>query len=1356
MKTLLSIRSELDSVYDGSTKGVSVKVAGNVTTTKTANRLLMKQGYLEPGPMPELDKADSFTLEATINPSAIDKRQNIMDSQSPPVDFYIDEIGFLVGSINLRGIGWKSIKSNVKLSPGKDQHVIFSRDSKGKMVLEIDTKKVGETTISGIIEAVGKEGFRIGTKVDGKTYQYKGEIGNIQIRIGAFTAKDMNARIASAKKLEKVIIRKVGPNAHVFVNPSLDESHTLLLAVKDVMNSAGVDKLSDLSTLRLTVPTTITRGKVLIAPKKNSLGTIDWSKLATEFKKLNAGSKKTFIAKYLTNRNSTKEIKTAKTVPTPGDIANLTGPVTRFAGRIDRLDDNIRTGLRIPRDAISINPTLEALRITNTLTDHISIDKKDLTVINRKGLLENIESKLPEKWLQLQPLPRTLRLLNLPVNSSVIIAGTLDLTNTQMTIEPDVEKLYIIAESVICGSNAKITWRRPGGSTPPRLDNPDLNGTGYSGVHTRSGSRDGLDGTNGRPAENGINAQFGRNSPSIEIWVKNLTNIPNIDLNGEDGIKGGTGQRGGKGGNGADGKNGTYRWVWTPFGNIEWCDDHPGNGGDGGDGGRGGNGGKGGDGGAGGKITIGVLEGTLAATITAGQFHWKNQGGQKGSGGNPGPGGLGGAGGARGYTTHCDQANNGHNGAQGQPGAQGAGGSNLGMDGIDQFFEFSEDAWDEMLTRPWITEIAPNELFPGNSMIIRGSRFANNDRVVIDGIAILVPVINPDESLTVTIPATIPGGQKSVFVRRAFDGTESNHIPIFIKPQLDVLPSPLMPATSIILTGKAILPNASVLINGSAIPGNVNPSGTEITFTMIGTGGSGSSGGTVSVAIRNPDGFISNVRTSMIPRILEIPFTFGVHDLPFSNFSDGLPTWGTYEDTFGATEVWHEQLDPVFGHPILTAAYYGFYHYFLKGTANGGLATGFCTSLSCLVADKLWQGLTNAHTTTKASVHSWLTAVHGKLLSRESLIHFHDQGQQGVSRVELTVRAIERTFLTGCDRNVAPLLFFIPSGSIWDAGYFDKLGSTHCIMPYRFVYPAGHTGPELSAGGLTTVSSLDGVKLFCWDCNHPGNANCRLEFRLQAGVLHFSYYPDGTCQFDSTLGITLGHWTNGDYLLADHDLPFSGPFGLTSFIIDFLLSPADLEITNEYGLRVGNFNNMIYSEIADSHPAYLIKGAYLLPVGQNLTRRIVGNGTGNYTFNSLMPDGTTITLENVPIKAGQRDTLIINTDGSQIRVTPHEEKNFSIVISKLIGDQVRALGINNIGGGPGTDIDITVAPDLSLLRLGNRSNDKNVTVKALSLDKQNNAPVNKSSAVTLKNNSDLVVTVSDWALLDLGVDIVTF
>src|SRR5262245_41828122 len=186
----------------------------------------------------------------------------------------------------------------------------------------------------------------------------------------------------------------------------------------------------------------------------------------------------------------------------------------------------------------------------------------------------------------------------------------------------------------------------------------------------------------------------------------------------------------------------------------------------------------------------------------------------------------------------------------------------------------------------------------------------------------------------------------------------------------------------------------------------------------------------------------------------DIPFKYGTHNLPewdpirhSANFGDGVPDLGTFKDTFGTAEILDELFDPIFGHPLLTAAFYAFYHYYLKGEANGGLATGFCTSLASLVADHFWTGRTATHSITNESVHKFLTAVHGKLLSRESLVRFHEQGLEGVARVERSCREVEATFLRGCDRKSAPLIFFIPSGGILDGNYFDKLGDSHCVMP---------------------------------------------------------------------------------------------------------------------------------------------------------------------------------------------------------------------------------------------------------------------------------------------------------------------
>ena len=202
---------------------------------------------------------------------------------------------------------------------------------------------------------------------------------------------------------------------------------------------------------------------------------------------------------------------------------------------------------------------------------------------------------------------------------------------------------------------------------------------------------------------------------------------------------------------------------------------------------------------------------------------------------------------------------------------------------------------------------------------------------------------------------------------------------------------------------------------------------------------------------------------------------------------------------------------------------------------------------------------------------------------------------------------------------------------------------------------------------------------------------------------------------------------HGDYMLADHDLPFSGPFGLTAFIIDFLLSPADLQVVDANGLRTGNFGGQLLSEIPGSHPCYLMKGMYLLPAATAMTRTIIGTGAGNYSYNSITPDGASILLQDVPTQPGHQDVVAISADATQVRFTPAVDKKFSLSVARIVNNQTRALSITGVGGGPGNDLDITLSPELNVVRVGNRGATRNLTLKALSVAK-GGQPVNRNLA----------------------------
>lgn len=1349
---LFLLKSDVQGAFDASAKGIGLTQSPKTTLLGPDSGFRLEGGSIDLARHPDLDGLQSFTIEATINPDASGGvRQNIIEGQTPAVALFIEANGKLVGSVNTDS-GWQSVDSgNTLIKPGVENHVAFTRDETGKMELQIDSTVVGSTVMPGQIKSTGETGLKIGTWVDGQNNAFTGTIADLQIRQGVVSHQFFDQKAAAVKRIEQIFKDKTGLSK-VVVNLIPDYGNSRLQPIKDIMNAAGVQKLSDLDTLQIKVRTVMTPGKVLVAPKKSSWTPIDWSKIAENFVVANAVKKRDLLASVLTNRNSAAVLNKMQVVAPTSVIRPriLTPGPIGIEDRITRASSSATSMVRVPVEVLRESPSLRIAEQPVRIRDLFKEEGTSLKLVD-KAVISNLESASPALWANTSaPTYQLYSLKTIPLNSAVMIGSTIDLTETELVIEPSVSTLYLIADKLICGNNAKGTWRRTGGETPPRLDNPDLNGRGWSGVQTKPDSRDGLDGEDGRQGESGINGATGLHAPNLEIWVKEMSAMPNLDLNGEDGRKGGRGQRGGRGGDGADGHVG-HRW-WL-FG---WhCDEDPGDGGNGGNGGNGGRGGSGGNGGNGGKITIAVLEDTLENTVANRAFKIKNQGGQRGRGGDGGSGGDGGFGGRSGVGETCKDAHEGVNGAQGQPGPVGPDGANLGFDGEVRFYEFSLDEWNALLTRPWLSEVTPVQAFPGDRLTLRGSRFSLGDLVVIAG-STLAPTINADESISITIPSTIAGGQTSVYVRRQ-DGTESNRYNLWIKPQLDPFSGTLNPGVNVTLKGRAFVVGASVLVDGAASPAT-GLSATQLTFTMPGTGGTGGGGHDVSLQVRNPDGMVSNSRTASIPRILEIPFRYGIHNLQFHNFSDGVPDWGTYEDTFGAAEVWHEQLDPIFGHPILTAAFYGFYVYFLKGETNGGLATGFCTSMASLVADNFWQGLTDTHNITKDSVHKLLTAVHGKLLSRESLIHFHDQGREGVSRVETSAREVEATFLRGCDRYNAPLIFFIPSGEVWDSGYFDKLGESHCVMPWRFVYPVGHPGPKLAPGGATTLTDLNGVEMYVWDCNNPESPDCKLVFRNNGGRIDFEYFPDSaTPEFSSQNGITLGMMTNGDYMLADHDLPYSGPLGLTSFIIDFLLSPADLQITDPNGLRTGNFGGQILAEIPDSHPFYLVPGAYMLPAKTPLIRRITGTGAGKYTFNSIMPDGGSLVLQEVATAPGQVDELSVSADGTQLRFTPAVEKIFNLTMARLVGDQVRAVAISGIGGGPAASVDITISPELSLVRVGNRGVDRTVEVRAFTLNRANNNPFNKQfTGVSLPTNNDLMIAVQDWTTLNASVQTLSF
>jgi hypothetical protein len=175
---------------------------------------------------------------------------------------------------------------------------------------------------------------------------------------------------------------------------------------------------------------------------------------------------------------------------------------------------------------------------------------------------------------------------------------------------------------------------------------------------------------------------------------------------------------------------------------------------------------------------------------------------------------------------------------------------------------------------------------------------------------------------------------------------------------------------------------------------------------------------------------------------------------------------------------------------------------------------------------------------------------------------------------------------------------------------------------------------------------------------------------------------------------------------------------------------------------------------------YLCPNAYLLPANTAMTRHITGAANGTYDYHSIVPGGTSVTLEGVPTATGEADTLLVNADGTQIRFEPGAEKSFALTVGRDATDatqQVRGIAVDGVVGTPAAAVDVTLSPDLSMLRVGNRASDTTVSVRALGMDADTaqNATNNRGN-LSLPTNTDLTVAVTDWDALDMTVRTVPF
>jgi hypothetical protein len=956
-----------------------------------------------------------------------------------------------------------------------------------------------------------------------------------------------------------------------------------------------------------------------------------------------------------------------------------------------------------------------------SLTSHLVVDRPGL--IAPKRLFEGVArvprgtnrklapqplSLVPQPGAQLYfaPMPRW------PQTESVIIADELDLRDKTITIMRDkVLHLWIIARRIKASTGAVIIYsplENPGLGVAGVAGSPNPGNPNYNRYERQSSSGHyAHDGGNGNQGGNGGTGPGGYCAPDLTVCALEIDAMPEINLQGQ---KGGSGGSGGRGANGGDGQRGRDSEVETVLGVPVNCAHGPGFGGNGGRGGDGGKGGRGGNGGNGATVTIATLEGTITPLVTAHPFAVNIAGGNGGNGGSqgaPGSGGLGGMYGHRtGWPCNDEPTRWGSDGSAGQRTGDLGPGDVGSITGKLAYEIITQAEWDLLFERPWVLSLEPVVVFAGDPMVVHGTHFVNGSKVVVDGRQ-LAANFNYADQLTFNAPQDLIGGEHVLSVLTP-DGRTSNQVPFRVRPYLmeiqrgGAATNTVSAGDVISLVGRSFVSGAGVYINGESVP-TTSFTPTSISLQLAQVIGE-DAGGSMKFVVHNPDVLESNeVSVEKLPS-LDSGFRAGVNGYAFKNFSHGKPDWGTFRATFGTGEVTSNAIL----HPFLTGAFYLFYEWFLSG--GGAHCSGFAaTSLK-----KFHQGVTNQFSQGPASTDDpppitnalmgELDAAQGRVLSDELITHYADQGQEGIDRVERTIREIEQAFRDRAGENSSRVVCFIPAGNIWDAfsdsDYRNAFMNAHCLVPTRITYP--------DAG-----RSLNGAKLYVYDSNEVGMDNKCLDLFEQGGKIHFNYTGGGS-NFSSTTGFTLGTATLKKQLLDDVDMPFS-----LSFFVDLILSPAQIRVEDGAGKMLGFKDGKMHSDVALGYVCPWLENLLLVRAELAVTRRIIGRESGTYTYATIAPRGKSLVIKDASCSPNSEEIISINQDFSQVSITCNEPKSLDIHIGeKLESGEVRYLNLRHaIGVNEKTMIEMNPAMDGVKIITPNRAVD--VSVQTIIFDGDN-------------------------------------
>jgi hypothetical protein len=945
-------------------------------------------------------------------------------------------------------------------------------------------------------------------------------------------------------------------------------------------------------------------------------------------------------------------------------------------------------------------------------------------------------------------------------DEAVLIGTKVDLGNSKLIISENVTNLRIITEELVAGPMAKITPQlvirpKPKSYNYPQRQhasgfrnyNPTVE-TPASKFRSPSGSHGGkgADGANGYDGNVGNDGNDEKPAPSVEIITLAFNGVPEINLRGAPSGPGEDGQMGENGGHGAKGLHATCD-GWG------FCRRGAGHGGDGGNAGDGGKGGDGGLGGPGGNISIMSTYDGMRMFGEAPKIFIISGGlgGPGGKGGAPGNRGLGGNYGKPATCTirNCDPepSRRGDNGESGSEDRKDGQSYNVLVPGDDELndkiygppgevteVEITEDDFQGYLTEPYLIRIVPDKGAPGTGVKVDGANLIEGDVAVFDNKIMPDSRFLTEDQIVFTIPGTATGGFHEIKIKRGT--TYTNSYLFEVTPVIESISSTTgSPGDEVIISGRAFMPGANVVF-GDMVIVPTERSQTEITFEVPPPIGDSpwiqEEGGKRKVAVYNPhpSDETSNEVEFNLSAVYGLRFDPAVDGWSFSETKGkGVPSWDTLCQTFGETEVW---LSSLF-RPITFWPFYFFYAgvpgiYEGFGTGPYGLCTGMATTS----LNRFRSGQHNTHSFSISQVIREITIAFGHMIGIDQLKRFNNQVENGLNSVRQTFETIEDFFKNGTDLREAPILMFLPSGTIWD---MDRLENAHTVLPYKITY-------EEDVGKFP-------ARIYIYNHWHPGSHDDYVRFFEMDGKLHFEYrtsYPSGTLKYDTDHGYTLGASSLNFMLLSDADMPISLiEDGL--LLLDTVFSPVNVRIENEEGKRIGYKDGKIHLELPDALFIPFAPNCYVLPLGDKYTRTIEGTEDGTYSYGIISSEGLNVYLKDVPTKAGSIDLLSMAADTESFTFESNgESKSFSMVIAQKVNQETRIAEIEGLQLEKGEKFLFWMDDNLNEFGMSNVEKPRSLNVQFLCQRNREDTDgiTFKTPGIHLKQGEYLKFAVEDW------------